>query len=137
MSVVCQAVLVVDEVFAQSQKMLAKSPHAINIHRPLGAYGSIGSLVYDLDPTVVSPAAKSIGGKHPIEGFRMIGHGDTVFRTLLGLSQAALRWLPSRCRKTSVSRQGAIQPIGHRRSVSAVAQKASSCKRVYDSMREK
>jgi hypothetical protein len=36
----------------------------------------------------------------------MIGHGDTVFRTLLGLSQAALRWLPSRCRKTSVSRQG-------------------------------
>jgi|NGEPerStandDraft_6_1074524.scaffolds.fasta_scaffold15280_5 hypothetical protein len=39
--------------------------------------------------TVVSPAAKSIGGKHPIEGFRMIGHGDTVFRTLLGLSQAA------------------------------------------------
>src|ERR1017187_10703226 len=46
MSVVCQAVLVVDEVFAQSQKMLAKSPHAINIHGPLRAYGSIGSLVY-------------------------------------------------------------------------------------------
>jgi hypothetical protein len=46
MSVVCQAVLVVDEVFAQSQKMLAKSPDAINIHGPLGAYGSIDSLVY-------------------------------------------------------------------------------------------
>ena len=52
MSVVCQGVLVVDEVFAQSQKMLAKSPHAINIHRPLGAYGSIGSLVYGLDPYI-------------------------------------------------------------------------------------
>jgi len=34
-----------------------------------------------LDPTVVSPAAKWTGGKHPTEGFRMIGHGDRVFRT--------------------------------------------------------
>src|ERR1019366_482512 len=44
MSVVGQAVLVVGEVFAQSQEMLAKSLHAINIHGPLGAYGSICSI---------------------------------------------------------------------------------------------
>jgi hypothetical protein len=44
-----------------------------------------------LDPTDVSPAAKSIGGKHPIEGIRMISHGDMVFRTLFGRSRGVFR----------------------------------------------
>jgi hypothetical protein len=42
----------------------------------------------------------------------MIGYGDMVFRTLFGLLRTVFRWSPAPCRKTSVSRQGAIQPIG-------------------------
>ena len=88
--------------------------------------------LFGVDPTLVSPAAKSITtepigrscrdqtghmgsrapksaqkmyGKPLIQGFRIIRHGDRIFRTSFALSWAVLQWLLSACRKTSVSRQ--------------------------------
>jgi hypothetical protein len=70
-----------------------------------GFWAHESNYLVEVDPTVVSLAPKSIGGKHPIEGFGMIGHGDMVFRILFGRFRTAFWRSSAPCRKTSVSRQ--------------------------------
>jgi hypothetical protein len=76
---------------------------------------SRNGVVLGLDPVTSHQIDRR---KHPIEGFRMIGHGDRVFRTLFGLSRTAFWWPPSllsenKCFPTR--RRAVVSPLAHRK----------------------